>query len=120
VHGKGGYAAGVRVLGCIADLMFSTKLRDAARHLGHECEIVRRADDVSGRLADADLVVVDLGIASGGALEAVQAAREAGVATVAYGEHVRADVLQAARDAGADQVLTRFEFTKQLPALLGA
>jgi CheY-like chemotaxis protein len=110
----------VRVLGCIADLMFSTKLRDAARHLGHECEIVRRAQDVPGRLGGTDLVVVDLMIASGGALEAVEAAREAGVVTVAYGEHIQAEVLQAARDAGADQVLTRFEFTRQLPALLGA
>jgi hypothetical protein len=109
---------GVRVLGCIADLMFSTRLRDAARHLGHDCEIVRRAEDLSGRLAGADLVIIDL--SAGGALEAVQAASQAGVATVAYGEHVRVDVLQAARNAGADQVLTRFEFTRQLPALLGS
>jgi DNA-binding response OmpR family regulator len=110
----------VRVLGCIADLMFSTRLRDAARELGHDCQIVRRAGDVPGQLAGVDLLVVDLMIASGGALELVEAAREAGVVTVAYGEHVQAEVLQAARDAGADQVLTRFEFTKQLPALLGA
>ena len=110
----------MRVLGCIADLMFSTRLRDAARQLGHDCDIVRRTADVAGRLEGVDLLVVDLGIVSGGALEAVQVAREAGVVTVAYGEHVRADVLQAARDAGADQVLTRFEFTRQLPALLGS
>jgi glycerophosphoryl diester phosphodiesterase len=108
----------VRVLGCIADLMFSTRLRDAARELGHDCQIVRRAGDVP--LTGVDLLVVDLMIASGGALELVAAAREAGVVTVAYGEHVQAEVLQAARDAGADQVLTRFEFTRQLPALLGA
>jgi hypothetical protein len=38
---------------------------------------------------------------------------------VAFGEHVQADVLQAARDAGADQVLTRSEFVYRLPVLLG-
>jgi hypothetical protein len=110
----------VKILGCIHDLMFSTRLRDTARQLGHECEVVRRASDVAGHLAGADLVVIDLMVAGGGALEAVEVARDAGVVTVAYGEHVRADVLQAARDAGADEVLTRSEFTRRLPGLLGA
>lgn len=110
----------VKVLGCIHDLMFSTRLRDAARHLGHDCEVVRRAADVAGRLEGADLVVIDLMVAGGGALEAVEVARDAGAVVVAYGEHVRADVLQAAREAGADQVLTRSEFAFRLPALLGA
>lgn len=110
----------VKVLGCIHELMFSTKLRDTARHLGHECQVVRRAADVPEHLAGADVVVIDLMVAGGGALDAVAAAREAGVAVVAYGEHVAADVLQAARDAGADQVLTRSEFTRSLPVLLGA
>jgi CheY-like chemotaxis protein len=100
--------------------MFSTRLRDAAGRLGHECVVVGRAADVTDRLDGADLVVIDLMVPGGGALEAVEAARAAGVTVVAYGEHVRADVLQAARDAGADDVWTRSEFTRRLPALLGA
>jgi len=40
------------------------------------------------------------------------------VTVVAYGEHVQADVLQAGRDAGADEVLTRSEFTRRLASLL--
>jgi DNA-binding response OmpR family regulator len=110
----------VKVLGCIRDLMFSTRLRDAARHFGHDCDMVGKAADVAGRLEGTDLVIIDLMVPGGGALEAVGAARAAGVTVVAYGEHVRADVLQAARDAGADDVLTRSEFTRRLPALLGA
>ena len=111
---------GVQVLGCIHELMFSTKLRDAATNLGHDLRMVRRAADVPAALPGTDLVIIDLMVAGGGALEAVAAAREAGVAVVAYGEHVAVDVLQAARDAGADQVLKRSEFTRALPALLGA
>ena len=99
--------------------MFSTRVRDAAASLGHHCEMVGRAADVPSRLDGTDLVIIDLMVPGGGALEAVEAARSAGVAVVAYGEHVRADVLQAARDAGADDVLTRSEFTRRLPALLG-
>jgi DNA-binding response OmpR family regulator len=109
----------VKVLGCIRDLMFSTRVRDAARQHGHDCQIVTRAADVADHLAGADLVVVDLMVPGGGALEAVSAAAAAGVTVVAYGEHVQADVLQAGRDAGADEVLTRSEFTRRLAALLG-
>jgi CheY-like chemotaxis protein len=109
----------MKVLGCIHELMFSTRLRDTSRQLGHDCEIVRRAADVPDRLAGTDLVVIDLMVAGGGALDAVKAAGAAGVVVVAYGEHVQADVLQAARDAGADQVLTRSEFAYRLPVLLG-
>jgi len=108
------------VLGCIRDLMFSTRVRDAARRHGHDCRIVTKASDVAGNLDGADLVLIDLMVPGGGALEAVQAAAAAGGATVvAYGEHVQAEVLQAGRDAGADEVLTRSEFTRRLEALLG-
>jgi DNA-binding response OmpR family regulator len=110
----------VKVLGCIHELMFSTRLRDAASQLGHDCQLVRRAADVAVHLDGADLVIIDLMVAGGGALEAVAAAREAGVAVVAYGEHVAVDVLQAAREAGADQVLKRSDFARALPTLLGS
>jgi len=108
----------VKLVACIRDLMFSTRVRDAARRHDHECQIVIRAGDVAANLAGADLVVIDLMVPGGGALEAVAAAAGAGVPVVAYGEHVRADVLQAGRDAGADEVLTRSEFTRRLEALL--
>ena len=72
--------------------MFSTRVRDAARRHGHECQIVTKAADVAPNLAGADLVVVDLMVPGGGALEAVAAAAGAGVPVVAYGEHVQAEV----------------------------
>ncbi len=37
---------------------------------------------------------------------------------VAFGPHVREDLLAAAREAGADEVLTRSAFVRRLPALL--
>ena len=109
----------MNVLGCIHELMFSTRLRDAAAALGHQCEMVRKAADVPDRLAGVDVLVIDLMVAGGGALEAVAAAKAAGVTVVAYGEHVAADVLQAGRDAGADEVWTRSEFTRRLAVFLG-
>ncbi|HVW32732.1 MAG TPA: hypothetical protein VHL53_09355 [Acidimicrobiia bacterium] len=108
----------MKVLACIRDLMFSTRVRDAARRHGHDCRVVSQAAAVAGELAGTDLVIVDLMVPGGGALDAVAAAVAAGVPVVAYGEHVQADVLQAGRDAGADEVLTRSEFTRRLEALL--
>jgi DNA-binding response OmpR family regulator len=108
----------MKVLACIRDLMFSTRVRDAARRHDHDCQIVTKAADVAGSLGAADLVIVDLMVPGGGALEAVSAAAAAGVPVVAYGEHVQAEVLQAGRDAGADEVLTRSEFTRRLEVLL--
>jgi DNA-binding response OmpR family regulator len=108
----------MKVLACIRDLMFSTRVRDAARRNGHDCQIVTRAADVPDHLAGADLVIIDLMVPGGGALDAVSATAAAGVPVVAYGEHVQAEVLQAGRDAGADEVLTRSEFTRRLGELL--
>ena len=110
----------MKVLACIRDLMFSTRVRDAARRHGHDCQVVTKAVDVGPNLAGADLVIVDLMVPGGGALEAVTAAAGAGVPVVAYGEHVAAEALQAGRDAGADEVLTRSEFTRRLEVLLEA
>jgi len=112
------YAPPVHVVGCISDLMSSTRLSDAAAATGHTSRIVRRPEAVLDALAGADLVVVDLDLATGDAIEAVRAARDAGIAVVAYGGHVAVDRLQAARDAGADSVFTRGEFVRALPDLL--
>jgi DNA-binding response OmpR family regulator len=100
--------------------MFSTRIRDAARQHGHDCQIVAKAADVAGNLEGADLVLIDLMVPGGGALEAVKAAAASGVIVVAYGEHVQAEVLQAGRDAGADEVLTRSQFTHRLAELLSS
>jgi hypothetical protein len=108
----------VRVLGCISDLMSSTRLQDASRALDQECVIVRRPEGLLDAIAGVDLVVVDLDIATGDGVDAVRIAHDAGVAVIAYGGHVAAERLQGARDAGADAVFTRGDFVRRLPELL--
>src|SRR5256885_15802971 len=100
----------MKVLGCIRDLMFSTRVRDAARQHGHDCQIVTKAADVAGNLGGAELVVIDLMVPGGGALEAVSAAAAAGVPVVAYGEHVQAEGVPAGRGAGGCGVPTPTAF----------
>ena len=41
-----------------------------------------------------------------------------GVTVIGYVDHTRADVMEAARAAGCDQVLSKGEFARRLPELL--
>ena len=108
----------MNVLGCISDLMSSTRLQDAARALGHECAVVRRPEGMLDALDGVDLVIADLDLSTGDGVAAVRLAHDAGIPVIAYGGHVAVDRLQAARDAGADAVLTRGDFVRRLPELL--
>ena len=67
------------------------------------------------------VVFVDLAageLVSPPALLAYQNAAPPGTPFVAFGSHVDADALDAARDAGCDPVLPRSKFTAELPDLI--
>ncbi len=74
--------------------------------------IARAADELDG----ADLVFIDLECPD--AMGAIARCRERTSRIVAFGSHVRKDLLDAARVAGADEVLARSAFVKRLPELL--
>ena len=114
------------------DLIFATKIRATAAALGLASRPVRDAAALHQRLTCVDdgkghaavtgvLIDMDLGDA---ALALIRQARTptpggAGVpGVVAFGAHVATDLLGAARDAGADFVLPRSQFTANLPAIL--
>ncbi|MFW6045661.1 MAG: hypothetical protein ACOC8O_02255, partial [Natronomonas sp.] len=62
-------------------------------------------------------VMIDLELGEAGLGLIRQAKQHAGApAVIAFGSHVAKEVLDAARNAGADQVLPRSAFTTKLPA----
>ena len=77
-------------------------------------KVVRSAGELDG----AELVLVDL--EADEAVEAITRCKEAQPPPriVAFGPHVRADLFEAARDAGADEVLARSAFVSRLPQIL--
>ncbi len=83
----------MRVLLATRDLFFRSKL--AAVVTAGGAELVARD-------APCDLVVLD--VEAPGAAERVRGLVEGGVAVLAYGPHVRAELLRAAREAGATAV----------------
>ena len=83
----------MRVLLVTRDLVFRSKLGTVLQEGGSE----KARDEGSS-----DLVVVD--VEAPGAVERIRGLVLRGVAVLAYGPHVRADLLRAARDAGATAV----------------
>ena len=108
----------------VADLVFASRVRGEAAAAGVEVVTVSRADrmvDEVRRLRPR-LALVDLGargVDAAGVIRRLKSVAEtAGVRVVAFRPHVEGDALKAAREAGADRVLARSAFVRDLPALL--
>ena len=108
------------VIAVVSDLIFATKITSTAATLGVAVKVVRSLDQLSTRLSQESdaLVMIDLEADGLDAESAVRLCRESDRRVVAFGSHVRSDLLAAARDAGADEVLPRSAFTARLPDLL--
>jgi hypothetical protein len=104
-----------RLVACVPDLMDRSKVAAVAP----DATFCRAPGDllVTALNEGATLAVIDLSRA--GALEAAAELRQAGVATVAFGSHVDDALLDAAREAGCEEVLPRSIFFRRLGDLLG-
>jgi len=115
---------------CCADLIFATKIKGTCDMLGIVSRPARDAAMLQKRLDQVDdgkpndavaavLIDLDKGDAALPLIE--QCKQHATPPTVlAWGPHVLVDLLKQAKAAGADQVLTRGQFTANLPDILKA
>ncbi|MGQ0562318.1 MAG: hypothetical protein ACT443_10630 [Gemmatimonadota bacterium] len=104
------------VVALAADLIFASRIRAAAAH-------VVLAQDVTDLLAKVGelkprLVVLDLDRRGLAVHDVVKQLKAAGVEVLCYVSHVREDLIGEARAAGADRVLARGSFAKQIGELL--
>jgi DNA-binding NarL/FixJ family response regulator len=116
------------VLYCCTDLIFSTKIRSTAESLDVPAKAIKLdaeltpfadADGEGDDSAQATAVMVDLELGEG-ALSLIERTRTEvpDAQVIAFGSHVAKDVLDAAKEKGAHQVLPRSAFTEKLPELL--
>lgn len=103
------------ILYLAADLLWASKIKGTADALGVPARPVRTIDMLEARLADCDVkaLLLDLDKPE----EAMQmiarlrgdaaSDKDKSIRLVAWGPHVAKDLLQQARTAGADEVLTR-------------
>jgi CheY-like chemotaxis protein len=114
-----------RVLALVDDLMFLSRIREAARGSGLEVRPVRAVADLLGAARDdARLVLVDADSSRLPWQEAVRTLREdemvGGLPVVAFLSHVDAERTEQARAAGCTRILARGTFVRELPEIMTA
>lgn len=113
------------ILAVVDDLMFTSKIRSAAGRLGVPLAFARSAEAALAEMRKSapTLVIFDLNsprttpIAVVAAMKAEPAL--ASIPTIGFVSHVDTSTIDAARQAGMDEVLARSAFTAQLGEILG-
>ncbi|MEM1329062.1 MAG: hypothetical protein AAGG07_00730 [Planctomycetota bacterium] len=105
-----------------ADLIWATRIKETADALGLPCRPARNPDMLDARLAEGPVAAFLLDLHADDALDLLMHLRAADASpkprVLAFGPHVRKELLQAARDGGADEVMTNGAFEHDLPEVL--
>jgi hypothetical protein len=110
-----------------ADLIWASKIKATADALGVAARPVRTMEMLEARLGDTpeiaallvDLDKGDDGLAMIARLRDARAGeRERGIRVLAWGPHVAKELLQAAREVGANEVMTRGGFDGNMEEIL--
>ncbi|PYR30680.1 MAG: response regulator [Acidobacteria bacterium] len=112
------------ILAILDDLMFTSKIKTAASHLGVPVTFARSSEAalVEMRKSPPALVIFDLNNARTDPLGTLATMKRepalAAIPTMGFASHVQVDVINAARQAGVDEVLARSAFTERLGEIL--
>lgn len=122
---EGEQGGGTAAVALVADMMFASRVRGTATAIGAAAVTVTRAEKLleETRRLRPRVVLIDIdarGVDVPGLIARLKSDPElAEIPVIAFGSHVNADALRAAREAGADRVLARSAFVRDLPVLLG-
>ncbi|OJW24658.1 MAG: hypothetical protein BGO49_06365 [Planctomycetales bacterium 71-10] len=104
------------------DLMFTVKIVSTARELGRTVRAVGRVEQAEAFLTEHRPRAVFVDLAAGDLVAPESLAKLMATAPdvpfLAFGPHVDADALEAARAAGCREVMPRSKFTLKLPDLI--
>jgi hypothetical protein len=114
------------ILYLAADLIWATKIKGTAEAVGIAARPVRSLEMLEARLADSPVAAMVVDLDKGEeALAFIQRLRGSGatqaqrqIKVLAWGPHVATDLLKAAKEAGADLVMTRGAFDHNMPQVL--
>ncbi|MCC7416550.1 MAG: response regulator [Acidobacteria bacterium] len=112
------------ILAVLDDLLFTSKIRNAAARLGASIKFARSSADALAEMRQTPpaLVIFDLNSARAEPLATLAAMKKdpalATVPTLGFASHLQTEVFEAARGAGMDSVLARSAFVLQLGDIL--
>ena len=106
----------------VQDLVFTSKIRETAQHVGIEVQSARNPEALVLAAKQARLVILDLRLPTAfEALDRLAADPEAAqVPKVGFIDHERTDMMEEARARGCERVLAKGEFASGLPSILQA
>ncbi|MGE5138051.1 MAG: hypothetical protein ACM3JD_01205 [Rudaea sp.] len=109
-----------KILLLVPDLMFGNRIENTARHLGFRVANVATSDDMRAAIAREipDLVLLTFDRTGDAWLRLAEAARDAGIKTVAFGSHMNIDAFKRAKELGCAEVLANSRLNSALPNLL--
>ena len=114
------------ILAAVDDFLFRSKIRAVAKHVNAEVQFAQTQEDIlaQARAAKPSLLIVDLNSQKGDPVATIAALKAdaalAGIRTIGFASHVHVDLINAARRAGADEVLARSQFAGTLAEILAA
>jgi DNA-binding NarL/FixJ family response regulator len=112
------------VLVAVDDLMFSSKIRATAKQAGVELTFARSPAEILelARTSKPALAIFDLNSGKTDPIATITALKAdpalASIRTLGFASHVHTDLIAAARQAGADQVVPRSAFAGNLAEIL--
>lgn len=112
------------IVAAVEDLLFSSKIRNVARQFQVEVVFARSPDVILAevRARRPSLVVFDLNAERTGPVETIARIKSdpefAGTRAIGFASHVHAELIAAARAAGADEVMARSAFVATLPDIV--
>jgi CheY-like chemotaxis protein len=106
----------------ISDMLFSSKLREAAKATGVSVQAARDATTWAALACDAKLAIIDLRMPTAlTALDALSIAMPPqNLRTVGFIDHERVEVMDEARAKGCTDVMAKGQFANALPKLLAS
>ncbi len=113
-----------RVVAVVPDIFFSAKIGETAKHVGVTVDFASTEAELLNKTSDpAALIVLDLNATGMDTVSVVAKLRAtpalAETPVIGFVQHEMSDLIEAARKAGCDQVLSRNAFSKNLPQILG-
>jgi CheY-like chemotaxis protein len=106
----------------VQDMVFTSKIREAAKSCGLTWQGVRDPAALASTAAGARLIILDLRLPTAMAALDLLAAdpATANIRSVGFVEHERADVMDAARAVGCSDVMAKGGFATALPRLMAS
>lgn len=114
------------ILAAVDDLLFSSKIRTTAKQAGVDLVFARTPPEIleQARTLRPSLVIFDLNSAKASPLETITALKHdadlSSIRTLGFVSHVHTDLIDAARQAGIDDVMARSAFAARLAEILVA